>query len=412
MTPNHRALPINSIQVGKRKRPLRESRVTFLARSIRQLGLLQPIIVEQVGHKYYLVAGLHRIEACQLLGWTEIPATVRVDLDDLSRELAEIDENLERASLTEMEEAEHLQRRQQIYEMLHPKTKVGAAQAAGMNRSQGHDVADNLSVTLTFTEDTAAKTNQSARNIRRKLKRAKDIPQDVRDAIRETPIADNGSELDALAKMEPEEQRRVANLVVEGKVESVRQAAPTTSQLLTSSKSNEWYSPSEVVEPARVLFGGIIDLDPASCEEANEVIQAVTFYTKEQDGLSMPWFGSMWLNPPYGKDDNHKSNAGRWTRHLIHEYSIEHIDQAVTLVNAAIGRIWFNELWQFPICFPYKRIQFWQPGSKRDQPTFGNTIAYLGPNHEAFADLYAPLGQIIMPKSKGISISYKFEEAA
>lgn len=224
MTQATLSLFISSIQIGERKRPLRQERVASLARSIDEVGQLQPIAVEQVGATYYLVFGLHRIEACKLLGRREILATI-VDLDDLGRELAEIDENLERSGLTDMEEAEHLRRRQQIYEMLHPETRAGAAQAAGMNRSLGHNVTDKLSATLSFTDDTAAKTNQSARNIRRKLKRAKDIPQDVRDSIRETAIADNGSELDALAKMEPEEQRRVASLVVEGKAKSIKQAS-------------------------------------------------------------------------------------------------------------------------------------------------------------------------------------------
>lgn len=49
--------------------------------------------------------------------------------------------------------------------------------------------------------------------------------------------------------------------------------------------SNEWYSPAWIVEPARALMGAF-DLDPASCREANRIIQAERYYTKDDDGLS------------------------------------------------------------------------------------------------------------------------------
>jgi ParB family chromosome partitioning protein len=61
---------------------------------------------------------------------------------------------------------------------------------------------------------------------------------------------------------------------------------------------NEWYSPPGVVEAARHAMGAI-DLDPASCEAANEIVRATTFFTIRDDGLKLPWHGRIWLNPPY-----------------------------------------------------------------------------------------------------------------
>ena len=52
-----------------------------------------------------------------------------------------------------------------------------------------------------------------------------------------------------------------------------------------SSETNEHYTPTEIVEAARATLGGTIDLDPASCAEANGWIQAKQIYTRKDDGF-------------------------------------------------------------------------------------------------------------------------------
>lgn len=61
---------------------------------------------------------------------------------------------------------------------------------------------------------------------------------------------------------------------------------------------DDWYTPPPVVAAARAVMGGI-DLDPASCEEANRVVRADTFWTAQDSPLGRDWFGRVWLNPPY-----------------------------------------------------------------------------------------------------------------
>ena len=90
-----------------------------------------------------LIAGLHRLEAARILGWTEIECTV-CGLEGLQAELAEIDENVVRTALSTIEYGELLERRREIYESLYPETKAGLAQAAGMNRAIGNNVSDIL----------------------------------------------------------------------------------------------------------------------------------------------------------------------------------------------------------------------------------------------------------------------------
>ena len=131
---------INEIKVNPGRRPANLDGINELARSISEVGLLNPITIVQ---EHILVAGLHRLEAAKMLGWTEIECNV-CTLDALQTELAEIDENVVRTELSVIEYGELLERRKEIYESLHLETKAGQAQAAGMNRAIGNNVSDKM----------------------------------------------------------------------------------------------------------------------------------------------------------------------------------------------------------------------------------------------------------------------------
>src|SRR3954471_17958861 len=116
-------IPIARVQSKDRLRGPNEKQVTRLVESIGNIGLLHPITVwkmsgaegDMVEPDYGIVAGAHRLEACKRLGHTEIAAIV-VDLPDLKRQLAEVDENLAGPTLTTTERALFTKRRKEIYE--------------------------------------------------------------------------------------------------------------------------------------------------------------------------------------------------------------------------------------------------------------------------------------------------------
>ena len=114
-------VPISEITVNPGRREALPGDVKELADSILEVGLINPIMVDQ---SHTLIAGLHRLEAMKLLGRTEIECTVS-DLDGLQVELAEIDENFVRKDLSDDEFRELLLRRKEIYESLHPETRRG-----------------------------------------------------------------------------------------------------------------------------------------------------------------------------------------------------------------------------------------------------------------------------------------------
>jgi ParB family chromosome partitioning protein len=124
-------LPLDAIERSSaqpRKR-FEEARLEELAASIREHGIVEPILVRRHGSKYRIVAGERRWRAAQRAGLQEIPAVVRDASDRQAFELALV-ENLQRADLNPIEEAE-------AYEVLAKdgQTQDDIAKRVGKDRS-------------------------------------------------------------------------------------------------------------------------------------------------------------------------------------------------------------------------------------------------------------------------------------
>lgn len=202
------------IKAIRSKEPLPKAddpRVVELARSIDEIGQLQPIVVRSGGDSQWeLVCGRHRVAAQKLRKESIIEAT-ELDVDDLGAELATIDENLCRGVPTALEKARQLKRRKEIYELLHPTAKQGGAPGKkGGGKSKTATVAG-------FAKDTAGKTGESERSVHEYVRVAEKIAPDVQAAIAETPAAQSITELTKLARLGPDKQREVAAKVKDGK---------------------------------------------------------------------------------------------------------------------------------------------------------------------------------------------------
>ena len=139
----------------------------------------------------------------------------------------------------------------------------------------------------------------------------------------------------------------------------------------TSSQTEDWYTHPEIVELTRTLFGGKIDLDPMSCVQANEVVQAETFYTAEYDGLTRPWYGNILWNPPWGGSDANSAKR-RGIRKLLDGFQAGDVKNAVCVLNAnAITTSWFAPLLAFPVCVPPRRIAHYGPDGEGGAPNSG-----------------------------------------
>lgn len=166
--------------------------------------------------------------------------------------------------------------------------------------------------------------------------------------------------------------------------------------VLQSSESAEWYTPAIYVNAARQVMGNI-DLDPASCELANQVVQAERYYDVYAHGLLQHWHGNVWLNPPYGREKDNQSSQEVWTCKLIAEYEAGHVEQAILLVNASTSTGWFQRLWNYPICFTDHKIRFYNERCVASQPTHGNAFVYFGQQEARFIEVFTRFGVVITP---------------
>lgn len=164
-----------------------------------------------------------------------------------------------------------------------------------------------------------------------------------------------------------------------------------------SSASVEWYTPKEVVEAARIALGGI-DLDPASCHDANHVVQARQYFSTR--GLESRWSGRVFCNPPGGRL-NGKSQQKIWwerfsTAYITGEtlagifvaFSIEMLQVTQSCVYPAVT---------FPVCTPKRRIKYWRSTGPAVSPPHASCIVYAGRELGRFVEAFSSIGAITVP---------------
>jgi phage N-6-adenine-methyltransferase len=156
-----------------------------------------------------------------------------------------------------------------------------------------------------------------------------------------------------------------------------------------NSGDNEWYTPAEYIKAAKAVMR-TIDLDPASTETANEVVGAYFFYTEDDDGLTQPWEGRVWMNPPYAQP-----LVDRFCTRLAREYRGGTVTEACVLVNNATETGWFQEMLTAAaaVCFPRGRVKFWHP-AKEAVPLQGQAIIYLGEHVAEFKAEFLRFGPV------------------
>lgn len=199
-------IAIADIGVKDRLRPIDDDHAKAIAMSIADIGLINPITVRRTpassAGKYTLVAGGHRLRACEICGHESIEAIV-VSAGTGDAQVVEIAENFYRNDLSKLDRAIFVGRLRELWEEkngpINPKggRPKNSAKVAQLFEGRFSDyVAERLGV----SRRTAQVLDAIARNLHPAL----------REAFRRSAIADNQSALRKCTKLEPAKQQQLA----------------------------------------------------------------------------------------------------------------------------------------------------------------------------------------------------------
>ena len=111
-----------------------EKELNELASSIAKYGIIQPIVLRNIGDKYEIIAGERRFKASQIAGLTKVPAIINNTDDNTSAEIALL-ENLQRKNLTPIEEAQSYKKLiDRGFTQEEIATKLGVSQSSVANK--------------------------------------------------------------------------------------------------------------------------------------------------------------------------------------------------------------------------------------------------------------------------------------
>jgi ParB family transcriptional regulator, chromosome partitioning protein len=208
-------VPVADILIGAKRRKLSLPWVETLAESMGKIGLRSPIEValDESG-LHHLVFGGHRLAAAKQLGWLDVPAIVS-SVEDTEKasdlKLREISENLLRRSLSVLDRAFDIAEWRKIYEATHEVAKRGRPKTVSAAVWEEERVQD---FALNFSDAAQKLLDISRRTVFHHLKIAS-IGEDLRQRIALHAIADNQSELLALAAETPSwRQSAIADILL------------------------------------------------------------------------------------------------------------------------------------------------------------------------------------------------------
>lgn len=245
--------------------PLRD-----LAESIRQYGVLQPLVVSRIEKttpegglitEYELIAGERRLRASKLAGLAQVPALIRTGDDALMKLELAIIENLQREDINAVERARAFSRLMEEFKLTH--TQIG--QKVGKSR----EFVSNTIRILSLSEEildalSAGRINEGHT---RPLMMLSTRPEEQLTLFKEITVR----------KISVREAERIARRIAVDKVRK-KQLIPNTELLVIEQKLQETLGTRVHIEPREQ--GGKITIDYFSPEDLDTIMQAI--HTKEQ----------------------------------------------------------------------------------------------------------------------------------
>lgn len=220
-----RELPITQIEVNDdRLRPVSATAVAAFADSIREHGLIYPVTVRRLPKgRFELVDGGHRLAALVELGHEVVEVRCYEGQAPAIR-LIEIDTNLARADLSDLDRAIHMAARRREYLAEHPETAQGKAGAVARWDASAE------TALASFVTMTVAQTSLPKRKVYKLVEAGGALDAVLKERLRSAKTHVSLNDLLALAKADPARRPEAVEAFASGRVRKIAQAlkpAPT-----------------------------------------------------------------------------------------------------------------------------------------------------------------------------------------
>jgi ParB family chromosome partitioning protein len=353
--------------------PLAPEELAQLEANILADGCRDPLVTWQS----ILIDGHNRFAICSKHGLT-FQTVEREFADRQDAELWMIGNQMGRRNLENIDKVPLLERRREIVAGM---AKERQATSTGGNAPQ---LVVNFPQAGDKTRDAvAAEIGVSGKTYDALRKVSNEGTEELKQAVREKKVG--ASTAAEISQLPAETQREIASLPTRKEiVEEVKKHV----HVAQNSGENEWYTPPQFIESARLVMGSI-DTDPASNPIANATVKATQFFTKDEDGLQQKWEGNVWMNPPYAQP-----LMSQFAETISEKFESGEIDHAIILVNNATETQWFQRMASVAsaVCFPKTRVRFLDPEGRPGAPLQGQAIIYFGDNTEAFVEEFSQYG--------------------
>lgn len=152
--------------------------------------------------------------------------------------------------------------------------------------------------------------------------------------------------------------------------------------------TDEHDTPLSFFRPIAEAVGGF-DLDP--CASASSSL-AETNWTKADDGLSMPWDGRVWMNPPY-------SEVSDWMEYALRQHAVGNTSLLVALVYARTDTRWYHDYARYAdwLCFVKGRLTFGDGEHSAPAPSL---VAVYGEPPDALVSHLRTCGHVVEGESR------------
>ena len=132
-------------------------------------------------------------------------------------------------------------------------------------------------------------------------------------------------------------------------------------------KSEDWYTPKYIFDAIGIRF----DLDVAAPIDGPRYVPCLNWYHQIDNGLNRPWYGLVWMNPPFG----HQRHKREWLAKFFFH------GNGIALVPDRTSAPWFQEFAPNAdaICWVSPKIKFERPdGSIGESPGTGTALFAAG----------------------------------